>query len=89
MQRMDTTPALSPAVWIPARLVRDGAVWVLDPEGGRARLRELVLGARAAGPGGEEHVRVLGGLELADKVIDRGRQDLTEGARVRVEEVWR
>lgn len=78
-----TTPAAGGGLRIPARVVRDSAVWVVDPDG-RAARRELTLGAR----GGDE-VQVASGLNLTDKVIDRivtPGASLAAGSAVRIVE---
>ncbi|MEM9378568.1 MAG: HlyD family efflux transporter periplasmic adaptor subunit [Planctomycetota bacterium] len=64
---------------IPARLVEDGAVWVLDPTRGVAERREVELGAERGG-----EVEVLARLDATTKVLDPGTATLEEGARVRV-----
>ncbi len=60
----------------------DDSVWVVDGSSGRAARR----GLRLAGREGDD-VIVLEGLNASDKVIDRGRAELSEGARIRVEGV--
>ena len=72
---------MSAAVRIPARCVApDDTVWVVDGTSGRAALRSLRLGAREG-----DEVIVIEGLNASDKVIDRGRQGLSPGARILVE----
>jgi HlyD family secretion protein len=74
------------SVEIPARVVENGrSVWIVDGVSGRAKRREISLAAGAETAGADQWVLVLSGLDLSDKVIDRGRQDLTEGARLRLE----
>ena len=63
---------------IPARLVRDGAVWVVDGARAEAALRPVELGGRRG-----EWVVVTRGLNLTDKLIDEGRAELEVGDRVR------
>jgi hypothetical protein len=58
----------------------DDSVWVVDGSSGRAAQRSLRLGGREGGD-----VIVHEGLNVSDKVIDRGRGELSEGARIRVE----
>ncbi|HVS19723.1 MAG TPA: efflux RND transporter periplasmic adaptor subunit, partial [Planctomycetota bacterium] len=66
-------------VRIPARLLDgEGHVWVLEPRGGTAVRRALELGAREG-----EHVVVLAGLDLSDKLLDADGAPLREGERVR------
>lgn len=65
-------------VLIPRRLVREGAVWVVGA-GNLAQRRRLQLGGQHG-----ELVEVLDGLNLTDKLIDSGREDLEEGDRVRI-----
>lgn len=65
-------------VLIPARLVRDGAVWVVDGARAEAALRPVELGGRRG-----EWVVVTRGLNLTDKLIDEGRAELEVGDRVR------
>lgn len=64
----------APRIAIPARLVVAGAVWVFDPVASVARRRPVEVGA----PYGEPDAlrEVLAGLNLTDKVIDRGRVEL-------------
>lgn len=75
-----TASAGSTAVEIPAALVdAGGSVWIVDGVERNARLRKVELGRRAG-----DWVEVLSGLDLSDKVIDRGRETLKEGAAVRI-----
>jgi RND family efflux transporter MFP subunit len=64
---------------IPARLVDDGAVWVLDPTRNVAVRRAVELGAERG-----DEVEVLAHLDATTKVLDAGTNTLAEGARVRV-----
>ncbi len=66
------------ALWIPERVHADGHVWVVDADGSAAR-RKVEIGRSAEG-----ELEVLEGLNLTDKVVDSGRQGLSEGARVRI-----
>ncbi|MEE9395302.1 MAG: HlyD family efflux transporter periplasmic adaptor subunit [Planctomycetota bacterium] len=70
-------------ILIPRRLI-DGSneVWVVDGSSGRARRRSLTT-AQAQG----DWVPVLSGLNLSDKLIDRGRGDVKEGSALRIKEV--
>jgi HlyD family secretion protein len=73
--------AAAQSVEIPAHVVDDGrSVWIVDGTRGTAKLRAVTLGARTG-----DWVEVSSGLDISDKVIDRGRQGLAEGARVRIE----
>ncbi len=72
----------SAAVRIPARcLAAPDSVWVLDGNNGRATRRQVKTGSKVGGD-----VIILEGLNMTDKVVDRGMQNLEEGARVKVEE---
>ena len=64
---------------IPARLVEDGAVWVLDPTSNIAVRRVLELGAERG-----DEVEVLANLDATTKILDPGASVLSEGARVQV-----
>lgn len=67
-------------VLIPPRLLKNGnQVWVLDPSESRARLREVQVGAT-----GGEFVEILSGLNLTDKLIDQGRDQMEDGQPVRI-----
>lgn len=70
-------------LWIPSLLVgRDGTethVWVADQTSGSARRRTVRLGSRRG-----DLVEVLDGLNPASRVIATGREDLTDGSRIRV-----
>ena len=77
----DGEDAGAPSVVLaPRRLVEDGAVWVVDP-GGVAARRAVDVGASDG-----DWVEVRSGLNLSDKVIDRGRAGLAAGDRVRIRE---
>ena len=67
------------AVLVPARLVQDGHVWVIDAARSTATRRAIETAGRRG-----DAVLVTGGLNLTDKLIDEGRGQLEEGARVRV-----
>ncbi len=67
-------------VLVPEKLVLGGnAVWVVDPIGHSARRRTIEVGGRNG-----EWVEVRSGLNLTDKLIDEGRNQVSEGARIRV-----
>ena len=68
-------------VLVPRRLIDRGSVWVLDADGAHARKRAVTTGANRGAD-----VEVLSGINLSDKLIDNGRNELTDGARVRVRE---
>jgi multidrug efflux pump subunit AcrA (membrane-fusion protein) len=72
------TPA-SHAVWIPARLIEEGSVWIVDAASGRAARRAVEVAQRDG-----ERVLVTRGLDLSDKVIDGGRQGLAVGRRLTI-----
>lgn len=70
------------AVRIPARcLVGPNEVWVVDAATGRASKRRIETGRRDG-----SDVIVTRGLNVTDKVIDRGAAGLTEGARIQRED---
>ena len=76
-------PSFVESLWVPEAVVRDGAVFVVDGESGRAARRAVTLGARADG-----EVEVLEGIDLSDKLIavgDADAQALVDGARIRVQ----
>ncbi|HMS15261.1 MAG TPA: efflux RND transporter periplasmic adaptor subunit [Planctomycetota bacterium] len=66
---------------IPARVVSDGHVWALAPDGKRAMKKRVEIHAQD-----EQWVQVLSGINGSDKIIDRGREGLAEGTLVRVTE---
>jgi RND family efflux transporter MFP subunit len=67
---------------IPARLVIDGGrVWVIDGSSRTARLRTVEVGPRSG-----DEVEIRSGLNATDKLIDVGREELVEGARVTTRE---
>lgn len=74
-----TGRAPAPGLLVPARvLVNDKFVWTLDPETARARKRLVEVGSRSG-----EWVLIRSGLNITDKVIDLGRDQLEDGTRVR------
>ena len=77
------TGVIDPArVSIPARLLLPGdRVWVVDGASGRAAQREVQVALRAG-----ERAIVAAGLNLSDKLIDAGREDLAVGDRIALEE---
>ncbi|MEM6674528.1 MAG: HlyD family efflux transporter periplasmic adaptor subunit [Planctomycetota bacterium] len=64
---------------IPARLVQNGAVWVLDPTRNVALRRELELGVERG-----DSIEVLAHLDATTKVLDPGAGTLEDGAPVRI-----
>jgi len=72
------TPATR-AVWIPARLIEDGSVWIVDAATGRAARRTVEVATRDG-----ERSLVTRGLDLSDKVIDGGRAGLAVGRRLEI-----
>jgi multidrug efflux pump subunit AcrA (membrane-fusion protein) len=80
----DSAPSASSpaAVLIPSRLlVEDRFVWVTDSEAAKARKRSIDVAGRSG-----EWVLVRSGLNASDKLIDGGREQVSEGVRVRVRE---
>jgi multidrug efflux pump subunit AcrA (membrane-fusion protein) len=84
----DGGPASAPAsgrttaFLLPARvLVSDQYVWTLDPEESRARRRPVEVASRSG-----DWVLIRQGLNLTDKVIDLGKEQLDEGVKVRARE---
>lgn len=67
------------AFLIPRRLVKDGAVWVLEPVESVARRRELSLGAERG-----DDIEVLDHMDATTKILDSGGAALSEGTRVKV-----
>lgn len=65
-------------VLVPARLVEQGAVWVVGA-GGTAERRAIEVGAARG-----ELVEARAGLNLTDKLVDVGREALSQGDRLRV-----
>ncbi len=71
-----------PTLLIPAALLVDAnKVWVVSADGDRAVLRTLTVGERIG-----DEVSVIAGLNLSDELIDRGRESLTDGCRIRTSE---
>ena len=69
-------------VLIPSQLVvREGGahVWVIDPSGDRAMLRPVTLGSVQG-----EWTEVISGINLTDKLIERGRERLDPGSRIHI-----
>jgi HlyD family secretion protein len=67
---------------VPARVVVDEKfVWTLAPDGGRARKRPVAVGPRSG-----EWILITQGLNVTDKVIDLGRDQVEDGTRVRARE---
>jgi RND family efflux transporter MFP subunit len=80
----DSAPSSSgsAAVLIPTRLlVEERFVWAVDSEAATARKRPIEVAGRSG-----EWVLVRSGLNASDKLIDGGREQLSEGVRVRVRE---
>ncbi|MCY3002813.1 MAG: efflux RND transporter periplasmic adaptor subunit [Planctomycetota bacterium] len=65
-------------VLVPARLVSDGHVWVVDGATGTAAKRKVELGARTG-----DDVEIKSGVNASDKLIDARGVALEAGARVR------
>lgn len=61
---------------VPRELVRDGAVWVHDPDGDRAVRRKVKTGAITAGADGAQLIEVTEGLDWTVELIDGGRDRL-------------
>jgi RND family efflux transporter MFP subunit len=73
-------PASGPreSLAIPARLLVEGdRVWVIDGGTRTARLRTVTVGTRSG-----DEVEITDGINATDKLIDAGREQLVEGARV-------
>jgi len=71
----------SQVVLVPSRLIdKDGSLWVIDAESARAKRKAVEARGRLG-----DWTEVVSGINISDKLIDRGREQLTEGARVRVE----
>jgi HlyD family secretion protein len=68
-------------VLVPRRLVDHGTIWIVDGATNTAKKRTLEL----AGERGD-WVEVRNGLNVSDKLIDEGRDGLTEGAAVKLRE---
>ncbi len=66
-------------VLVPARLVEGGAVWIVEGATRTAVKRRVELGAARG-----ELVEVRSGINASDKLIDAGREGLSEGARVTI-----
>lgn len=66
---------------LPARVVENGSVWVVDGRDGRARKRSV-----QARPMTDGRVAIVAGLNASDKVIDEGRAELEEGAAITIGE---
>ena len=85
----DATPSkqTTAALFVPEESIekKDGqaAVWVVDPGTGRAQRREVILGSRKQG----DLQEVIKGVAIGEKVVRQNRQQLTEGARVRIQGV--
>lgn len=73
-------PVAGPRIAIPSQLATAGHVWVLDATLGVARRRPVELGGELVAESGTARglVEVLAGLNLTDKVIDRGRLELEQ-----------
>lgn len=66
-------------VLVPARLIENGSVWIVDGASRTAVRRTVERGATRG-----ELVEVLSGVNASDKLIDEGRAQLTEGARLNI-----
>jgi HlyD family secretion protein len=85
----DGGPASTPAgkasvsgFLLPARVVvADSFVWTLDPEASRARKRPIEIASRSG-----DWVHVRQGLNVTDKVIDLGKEEVEDGTKVRARE---
>jgi multidrug efflux pump subunit AcrA (membrane-fusion protein) len=69
------------SVWLPRRLVVDGAIWTLDPTTRRARRTPVTLGAAHG-----ERVEILSGADWSTKALDPGAAVLRDGDPVRLRE---
>ena len=72
---------ISDLVFIPSRVLDGETVWVVDGASGLAAKRTLTLGNVQG-----ELVEVVSGLNLSDKVVDEGRNQLEEGNRIEIRE---
>ncbi len=72
------TQASTSVVLVPARLVSDGHVWVVDGANGTAARRKVEIGARMG-----DDVELTSGVNASDKLIDARGAALEVGARVR------
>jgi hypothetical protein len=69
-------------LFVPSRLIVDDKhVWVVEGSSRTAAKRALELGAVHG-----DEVEVRSGLNASDKLIDQGRERLSEGARLKVRE---
>jgi HlyD family secretion protein len=68
-------------ILIPSELVRDGRVWIVAADGESAESRAVEIGSKQG-----EMVEILSGLDLSAKLIDRGRDDLSPGQSLRIQE---
>lgn len=68
-------------VLVPSRLVEGGAVWIVEGASRTATRRTVELGATRG-----ELVEVRSGINASDKLIDAGRSEVREGARLEIRE---
>ena len=72
----------SPGFLVPARVVvGEQFVWTLDPESSRARKRSIEIGGKNG-----DWVLVRQGINVTDKIIDLGKDQLEDGIKVRARE---
>lgn len=71
----------SDRVLIPTRVLVGETAWVVDGTTGLAAKRTLTLGQVLG-----DRTEVLSGLNISDKVVDQGRQQLEEGDRIEIRE---
>lgn len=84
--RKKASPAANaPALLIPAELVVDGSVWVLDPDGPRMRKRRVELGGERR-LDGKAWALVRAGLDPSDKLVVAAPSERADGALVKIEE---
>jgi RND family efflux transporter MFP subunit len=67
-------------VLVPSRVLEGESVWVVDGATGLAAKRTLTLGNVRG-----DQTEVLSGLNISDKVVDEGRQQLEEGNRIEIQ----
>lgn len=70
---------VSGRVAVPLRLLDGDRIWVIDGASGTAMRRKVERGAELG-----EWIEIASGINASDKLIDHGREGLSEGARVHV-----
>ncbi len=84
-QTPQTSQLAQQVLLVPEACIRDGSVFVLDPDGPRARLRRVSLAGTTTNEDGRTWVTVQSGIDISDKVLIDAPTEVVDGSLVRVQ----